>query len=97
MFSKLSELGRLRDRLTGPRTRFRQRQKVEQAVGKILDQFGVQRWVKVDILEREEASYRQAGPGRPNAKTAYHKRVKTRYNLVCSSIRACVSSCQERV
>lgn len=77
----LSELGRLRDRLTGPRTRFRQRQKVEQAVAKILDQFGVQRWVKVDILEREEASYRQAGPGRPNAKTAYHKRVKTRYTL----------------
>jgi len=77
----LAELSGLRDRVHGPRTRFRQRQKVEDAVQKILDEFSVERWVQVQIQQRQQATYRQTRPGRPNKDTAYRKRVTTRYTF----------------
>jgi transposase len=77
----LAELSELRDRVHGPRTRFRQRQKVEDAVQKILEERSVERWVKVQIDERQQATYRQTRPGRPNKHTPYRKQVTTRYTF----------------
>jgi len=78
------ELSSLKDRLSGPKTRFRERKQVEEAVAKIKDELGVGAWLEVQILEYEEEKYRQAGRGRPTAKTAYRKELKKRYTLTWS-------------
>jgi len=77
----LAELVALRDRMSGPRTRFRQRAKVEQAVAEILQTHQVERWVKVQVRDQETALYRQATPGRPSQDTHYVKEVLTRFGL----------------
>ena len=74
-------LSELRDRLLGPRTRFRDRPKVQQAVDAILEQCDVAGVIRVDIEERQEATYRQAKPGRPNQDTEYKKETRPRYHL----------------
>ena len=81
----LAELSQLRDRMQGPRTRFRQREQVEQAAQTILQEHDVARWVTVDIQECEKATYRQARPGRPGRNTSYVKQVSTRYTLSWSN------------
>ena len=75
------ELTELRDRLQGPKTRFAERKKVEQAVQEILDSCDVQSLLSIDIHEQEKATYRQARRGRPNKKTKYVKEVKKRFDL----------------
>jgi transposase len=77
----LGRLAELREKLRSPRTRYRQKAKVHQAVDEILQSCGVRRWILVRIEEVEQASYRQEKPGRPNQKTRYVKRVKHRFDL----------------
>jgi len=77
----LAELSALRDRLHGPRTRFRKRSQVEDAVRKILDSLSVERWVQVQIDERQQETFHQARPGRPGKDTPYRRQVSTRYTL----------------
>ena len=74
-------LADLQARLQGPRTRFRQRALVEQAVARILDEQKVTSWVVVRIEERSQETYRQAGRGRPTAQTQYVKTTKPSYLL----------------
>lgn len=74
-------LDQLRDRVRGPRTRFRDRDKVQQAIDEILEQYDVASFVQVRIEEHEEATYRQARPGRPNAKTPYQKETRHRFHF----------------
>lgn len=74
-------LTELRGRLTGPRTRFRNRQAVEQAVERLLVEHQATDWIGVTIEEREDAEYRQASSGRPNSKTQYVKKTRDRYDL----------------
>ena len=74
-------LGDLRTRLQGPRTRFRERTKVQQAVDAILAECAVTDWVRVQIAEQEEATYKQAQPGRPSSQTKYRKETRTRFQL----------------
>jgi transposase len=74
-------LGELRDRLQGPRTRFRERVPVEQAVAKVLADAGAGSWLTVAIEETEEETFRQAAPGRPNKDTRYVKQTRPRYTL----------------
>lgn len=74
-------LADLQARLRGPRTRFRQRPLVEQAVDRILDEQEVTSWVVVQIAEQSQETYRQAGRGRPTAKTQYVKTTKPSYTL----------------
>jgi hypothetical protein len=74
-------LGDLRTRLQGPRTRFREQAKVQQAVDAILAECEVAGWVKVQIGKQTEATYRQAQSGRPNAQTKYKKETRTRFQL----------------
>ena len=74
-------LSELRDRLQGPRTRFRDRPKVQQAVDTILEQCDVAGLLRVNIEQRQEATYRQAKPGRPSKDTEYRKETRPRYHL----------------
>ncbi len=69
----IHRLNDLRRRLRGPRTRFRTREKVQQAVAKIVDETGVRRWLQVGIQSWCTEEYRQTKPGRPNKNTKYRK------------------------
>lgn len=75
------DLAELQEKLKSPRTRYRQRSKVTEAVEAILQTRGTTAWVKVTIDEHEEAIYRQERPGRPNKDTTYYREVRTRYEL----------------
>jgi len=77
-------LEQLRTRLQGPRTRFRERDKVQQAVDEILTHHEVDAFVRVPIEECEQATYRQATPGRPSKKTKYRKETRRHYSLTWS-------------
>jgi len=76
-----AELADLQIRLKGPRTRYRQRVKVEQAVARILEDTGVAAWLCVTIEEEGQETYRQARPGRPTEKTPYRKETRLAYAL----------------
>jgi len=74
-------LSDLRERLQGPRTRFRERPKVEQAVAEVLAAAGASSWLLVEIEEQEEETFRQATRGRPNDQTRYLKEARLRFTL----------------
>jgi transposase len=76
-----AELADLQARLKGPRTRYRQRVKVEQAVARILEDTGVNAWLRVTIEEQGQETYRQTRPGRPTKDTPYRKETRTAYSL----------------
>ena len=77
----VSGLNELRRRLTGPRTRYRKRDKVQQAVAKILEETDVRRWLRVGLQEWHEEAYRQTTPGRPGKDTQYVKHDVRSYDL----------------
>src|SRR3954447_1552111 len=74
-------LGELRDRLQGPRTRFRERAKVDQAVAEALAAADASAWLVVAIEEHEEETFRQATRGRPGEQTKYVRQTRPRYTL----------------
>jgi transposase len=74
-------LGDLRERLQGPRTRFRERSKVEQAVAQVLADAEASSWLLVEIEEQEEETFRQATRGRPSEQTKYLKETRSRFTL----------------
>jgi transposase len=74
-------LSDLRERLQGPRTRFRERSKVEQAVTEVLAEAEANSWLVVEIEEQEEETFRQATRGRPSEQTPYRKETRVRYTL----------------
>ena len=74
-------LGDLRARLQGPRTRFRERAKVDQAVAEVLAEAEATSWLLVETEEQEEATFRQATRGRPSEQTKYLKQTRSRFTL----------------
>jgi transposase len=74
-------LSDLRERLRGPRTRFRERAKVEQAVAEVLAEAEASSWLLVEIEEQEEETFRQATRGRPSEQTQYLKETRPRFAL----------------
>jgi transposase len=74
-------LSELRLKLRSPRTRYRQRAKVEEAVAEILQEFGTARWFTITIEEQVIESYRQEGRGRPTERTRYVREAKTRFEV----------------
>jgi transposase len=74
-------LSDLRQRLLGPRTRFRDRTKVEQGVERILADTEAGSWLTVGIEGQPEETFRQATPGRPSEQTKYVKQTRMRYTL----------------
>ena len=77
----IAELSDLRGRLQGPRTRFRQQEKVAAAVDAILDARGVREFLRVEITQHEEETFRQTTRGRPCATTPYRREVTTRWDV----------------
>jgi transposase len=74
-------LSDLRGRLQGPRTRFRERAKVEQAVAEVLTEAEASPWLRVAIEEQDEETFRQATRGRPGEQTKYLKETRSRFTL----------------
>ena len=77
----LAALDDLRSRVLGPRTRLRQRMKVQEAVNEILEEFETASWVLVRIEERALETFRQIGRGRPTEETPYRKETRPVYKL----------------
>ena len=77
----IRELTDLRVRLTGSRTRFRQRNLVAAAVDAILDEQGVREYLQVEIQEHQQSTYRQASRGRPAKDTQYTRQVQSRFDF----------------
>lgn len=75
------QLAGLQARLQAPRTRFRQRDKVEQAVQEILGDGDVSRWLRVQVIEFEKETFKQSTPGRPSKNTRYIRQTAKRYKL----------------
>jgi len=75
------ELIKLRERLHSPKTRFRDRAKVQQAIDEILKNHAAAQWVQVEIQERKNETYKQARRGRPGPNTRYVRQLSTRLSL----------------
>lgn len=75
------DLQALQGRLASPRTRWRQRPPVERAVQDILSDRNVESLLRVDIIEREEETFRKEGPGRPSRESKYRRDVRQRFHL----------------
>jgi transposase len=78
----VERLNELRQKLAAPRTRYRERAKVAEAVETILSECDVATWLTVTIEERSEAKFRQERRGRPGAQTRYIKQERLRFELV---------------
>ena len=77
----MRELHQLRTRLQGPKTRFDERQKVQQELQKVLRKHKVEGLVDVDILEEEVPRFKQTKRGRPTKNMTYTKTTKLRFDL----------------
>jgi transposase len=77
----MTRLSDLRQKLASPRTRYRQRAKIEEAVAAILQELGTAEWFTITIEEREVERFRQEGRGRPTERTRYVREAKTSFEL----------------
>lgn len=77
----IGELTALRERLGGPRTRFRQHDQVASAVDAILDQYAVRDFLQVEIEAAEQEKYRQTKRGRPGKETKYTRHVQPWFDI----------------
>jgi transposase len=76
-----ADLAELRAKLSSPRTRYRQRAKVEEAVEEILQAHGVARWIVTGITEQIEETFHQESRGRPGPDTRYVRETRGRFVL----------------
>jgi len=67
----LVRLGELQQKLASPRTRYRERAKVSEAVEAVLRECEVAGWITVEVSNRTAATYRQERRGRPGEKTRW--------------------------
>jgi transposase len=72
---------RLQTKLQGKRCRYRLREKVEEAAARILKEAGADRWVRVEITERQEPVFRQDKRGHPGPKTRYLRKERLRFSV----------------
>jgi transposase len=77
----VTALAELRAKLTSPRTRYRERAKVAQAVDAILRAGEAEGLIAVAIEQRTTETYRQERRGRPGPDTRYVRRQATRFDL----------------
>jgi transposase len=76
------DLMKLRVRLQSPRSRMRERHRVEHEVEKLLTRRGTGELLKIDIKGEEEVSLKQLTPGRRTKNTQYTRVVKQRFDLI---------------
>jgi transposase len=77
----LTELAELRQKLSSPRTRYRQHEKVAEAVQEILKARGVEDWIVTEVQACVDEKYRQDHRGRPSAQTRYVLETTLRFEL----------------
>jgi transposase len=77
----LKGLDELRAKLASPRTRYRSRAKVAEAVEALLRDCEVSQWISVQIEEQVTEKYHQERRGRPGEKTRYVREEKLRFTL----------------
>ncbi len=77
----VAALDDLAARVAGPRSRWHTRTAVETAAAAALDASGAKRWVRIDVAERLEETFRQERRGRPGDATRYRKTTRTRFEL----------------
>ena len=77
----LKGLDELRAKLASPRTRYRSRAKVAEAVEALLRDCEVSQWISVQIEEQVTETYHQERRGRPGEKTRYVREEKLRFTL----------------
>jgi transposase len=77
----VARLDELRKKLGSPRTRYRARAQVSEAVEAIVRECEVAGWVTVEVKETTRATYRQERRGRPSEKTRYTKQERTRFEI----------------
>jgi len=77
----LEQLDELRKKLVSPRTRYRQRAKVAEAVETLVRDCNVVGWITIEIEEQVTERFRQERRGRPGEKTRYVKEEKLRFTL----------------
>jgi transposase len=77
----LKRLDELRAKLASPRTRYRSRAKVAEAVETLLRECEVTEWVSVEIEEQVTEKFRQERRGRPGERTRYVREEKRRFAL----------------
>jgi transposase len=77
----LAELSRLRHKLRSPRTRYREKTKVQASVEKILRRHKASRWLLIEIEEEPAITYRQEKRGRPGKDTRYVRHERIRFDL----------------
>ncbi len=77
----VARLDELRRKLASPRTRYRQRAKVSEAVEAVLRECEVEGWVTVEVKETTAETYRQERRGRPGEKTRYVKQGRMRFEI----------------
>jgi transposase len=79
----LTRLAELQGKLASPRTRYRERAKVAQAVDAILRDGEAEGLIEVTVGEQTTEAYRQERRGRPGPETRYVRRQRTRFDLTC--------------
>ncbi len=77
----LERLDELRRKLASPRTRYRQRAKVAEAVEALIRECDVVGWITIEIEEQVTEKFRQERRGRPGEKTRYVREEKLRFTL----------------
>jgi transposase len=77
----MTRLSDLQQKLASPRTRYRQRAKVEEAVAEILQEWGTAKWFTIAIGEHQTEAFRQEGRGRPTERTRYVRQAKTGFEV----------------
>ena len=77
----LKQLATLGEKLRSPRTRYRRRAKVAEALAEILESRGSAAWIVAEVETRSEETFHQASRGRPSKDTQYTKKATTRFDL----------------
>lgn len=90
----VDDLEELRKKLLSPRTRFRQRPRVDEAVAEIIATHDVGQWLTVHIDDREDVEIKQATAGRPGPKTRFTKTTRPRFSLRWDVHHAALSNAQ---
>jgi len=70
------DLVALAERLAGPRPRLRAKKEIAEHVAELLRRHHVDRYLKVDIVQAEDHSFRQAARGRPGPNTRYVRKTR---------------------
>ena len=77
----LKRMSSIRQKLLSPKSRTRQRAKIQASAEKCLAQFNAQEWIRYSIKSYKHETFHQARPGRPTAATPFVRKVTLRWDL----------------